>query len=70
MTVTEIKYKSNFIHIAVTQVLCIALLILALIITKWLSPSVFSGARSWCVENLFDETNVSQMFEEDTTDEI
>ncbi len=65
MVVSEIKPRNMFVHIAVAQAICIAVLILSVFIIKLFSPATFEGITHWYTENLLDETSVSEVFGEE-----
>ena len=65
MVVSEIQPRNMFIHIAITQAICITVLILSVFIVKLFSPATYEKITDWYTENLLDETRVSEVFGEE-----
>lgn len=68
--IIEIKPKNMFIPICVTQAVCIAVILIAVLIIKFFFDGSYTKLQKWYGENILDETNVSEVFEEENSSEI
>ena len=68
--VIEIKQKSMYIPICITQAVCIAVILIAVIIIKLFFNNTFLKFEKWCNENLFAQTKITANFDEESTSEI
>lgn len=64
------EYKNMFFQIAITQLVAVAVLILSVLIIQLVNNSTYKKIRDWCILNIFDETNIEEVFEEEINDEI
>lgn len=64
------EYKNMFFQIAITQLVAVAVLILSVLIIQLVNNSTYKKIRDWCIINIFDETNIEEVFEEEINDEI
>lgn len=68
--IIEIKPKNMFIPICVAQAVCIAVILIAVLIIKFFFGGSYTKLQKWYGENILDETNVSEVFEEENSSEI
>ncbi len=68
--VTEIKPKNMYIQICVTQAVCIAVILIAVLIIKFFFESSYTKIQKWYDKNILDETNVSEIFDGEKNNEI
>lgn len=66
----ETKPKNTFVPICITQAVCITALLIAVIIIKFFFNNSFVKLQKWYGENILDEINISEVFEEEASDEI
>lgn len=66
----EIKPKNMYISICITQAICIAVILIAILIIKFFFAANFQKIEKWYTKNILDETNISAVFEEESTSEI
>lgn len=65
MVASVIKPRNMFVHIAIAQSVCIAVLIISVFIVKLFFPATHEKITHWYTENLLDETRVSEVFGEE-----
>lgn len=68
--ITEIKPKNMFVPICVTQAVCVAVILIAVLIIKFFFEGSYLKLQKWYGENMLDETNITAVFDEDTQSEI
>ena len=61
--ISKIPPKTEFIPIVITQVICVAVILLGLVAVKYISPKGFEKAGSWCSQNILSETDLEKMFD-------
>ncbi len=65
--VIEIKPKNMYVAICITQAICIAVILIAVIIIKYFFNENFFKLEKWCQNNLFVHTQVTADFDEEET---
>lgn len=68
--VIEIVPKNMYVPICITQAICVAVILIAVIIIKFFFSSSFSKLEKWCQENIFEQTKITANFDEETSSEI
>lgn len=66
----EIKPKNMFVPICVTQAVCIAVILITVLVIKFFFEGSYVKLQKWYGESILDETNISDVFDEETADEI
>lgn len=61
--ILKIPYKSMFIPIVITQVICVITLLLGIVAVKYISPKNFKKVSSWCAQNILTEVDLDKMFD-------
>lgn len=67
--IIEIKQKNMYIPICITQAVCVAVILIAVLIIKFFFEGSYQKVQKWCADNVLAETNISQVFEEEITRE-
>lgn len=68
--VIEIVPKNMYVSICITQAICVAVILIAVIIIKFFFSSSFSRLERWCEENIFEQTKITANFDEEKSSEI
>ncbi len=68
--VIEIKPKNMFVPICIVQAICIALILITVIIIKFFFEGSFLKLQKWCQNNIFEHTQITANFDEETVDEV
>lgn len=68
--VIEIRPKNMFVPICIVQAICIALILITVIIIKFFFEGSFSKLQKWCQNNIFEQTEITANFDEETVDEV
>ncbi len=66
----EIKPKNTYMQICMTQAVCIAVILIAVLIIKFFFKSGYEKAQKWYSKYILDETTVSEIFDGENDDEI
>ncbi len=66
----EKKPQNMFVAICITQIICVAVILIALLITKFFFENSYTKFQKWCVNNIFEETVISDVFDEENSSEI
>lgn len=67
--IIEIKPKNMFVPICVTQAVCVAVILIAVLIIKFFFEGSYTKLQDWCKDNFLEETTISDVFDEDVTSE-
>ncbi|MBQ8740432.1 MAG: hypothetical protein IJY79_02650 [Clostridia bacterium] len=67
--IIEIKPKNMFVPICITQAVCVAVILIAVLIIKFFFESSYAKLQNWCSGNLLEETTISDVFDEEVTSE-
>ncbi len=62
----EIKPKNMFVPICVTQAICVAVILIAVLIIKFFFESSYTKLQNWCAKNFLEETTISDVFDEES----
>lgn len=65
-TTNETKPKNMYFPICITQIICIATILIAVLIIKFFFAGSFAGLKTWCDNNVFEQTKIIT-YEEDST---
>ena len=68
--VIEIKPKNMFVPICITQAVCVAVILIAVLIIKFFFEGCYTKLQKWCVNNFLEETVISDVFDEELPREI
>lgn len=68
--VIEIKPKNMFVPICITQAVCVAVILIAVLIIKFFFEGSYTKLQKWCVNNFLEETVISDVFDEELPREI
>ena len=67
---TEIVAKNMFVPICITQTLCIAVILIAVLIIKFFFDGSYKKLQKWCDNNFLEQTVISDVFNEENLSEI
>ncbi len=65
----KIKPKNMFVPICVTQIVCVSVILIAVLIIKFFFESSYVKLQNWCEHNFLEETTISDVFDEEKTSE-
>lgn len=65
--IIEIKPKNMFVPICITQAICIATILIAVLIIKFFFGGSYQKLKKWCGENVLEETRISAVFDEESS---
>ena len=68
--VIENKPKNIFVHICITQTICIVVILITVLIIKYFFSGSYDKLQKWYSKNILDETNVSEIFDGESDNEI
>ncbi len=68
--VVEIVPKNMYVPICITQTICVAVILIAVLIIKFFFGSSFSKLEKWCQSNIFEQTKITANFDEEPVDEV
>ena len=54
-----------FVPICVTQAVCVAVILIAVLIIKIFFESSYAKLQNWCTGNFLEETTISDVFDEE-----
>lgn len=63
--ITEIKPKNMYVPICITQAICVAAILIAVLIIKLFFKDSYVKAQDWCKDNFLEETVISDVFDEE-----
>ena len=66
----EIKPRNMYFGVCITQIICIAAIIITVLIIKYFFPNNFSTIKSWCENNVFEQTKIATDITEETNSEV
>lgn len=61
----ENKPKNMYIPICITQAICMAVILIAILIIKFFFEGSYAKLQKWYQKNILDETTVSAFFDEE-----
>lgn len=67
---TEIKAKNMYISICITQAVCVAVILIAVLVIKYFFSGSYEKLEKWYSENIMEETEITADFDEEITSEI
>lgn len=67
---TEIKAKNMYISICITQAVCVAVILIAVLVIKYFFSDSYEKLEKWYSENIMEETEITADFDEEITSEI
>lgn len=62
---TENKPKNMYIPICITQAICMAVILIAILIIKFFFEGSYAKLQKWYQKNILDETTVTAFFDEE-----
>ncbi|MBR5472351.1 MAG: hypothetical protein IKU82_00025 [Clostridia bacterium] len=64
--VIEIKPKNMYASICITQAVCVAVILIAVIIIKFFFEGSYVKLQKWCKNNVLEQTVISDVFDEES----
>lgn len=61
----ENKPKNMYIPICITQAICMAVILIAILIIKFFFEGSYAKLQKWYQKNILDETTVTAVFDEE-----
>lgn len=68
--VTEIKPKNMYAQICITQAICIAIILIAVLVMKFFFNESFLKLQKWCENTVFEQTEITANFDEEQENEV
>lgn len=68
--IIEIKPKNMFVPICITQAVCIAVVLIAVLVIKFFFNGSYVKLQKWCENNFLEQTVISDVFNEEADSEI
>ncbi len=68
--VVEIKPKNMYVQICITQTICIVVILISILVMKFCFKSSYTKFTKWCKNNVFEKTEITARFDEETSSEI
>lgn len=62
--------QNNFIRICITQAICMIVILIAVFVIKMFFGNGYQKVKKWYERNVLDETDVSEIFDGETSDEV
>ena len=63
--IIEIKPKNMYVPICITQAVCIAVILAAVLIIKFFFEDSYTRLQKWCNQNLLEQTTITAVFDEE-----
>lgn len=63
--ITKIKPKNMYVPICITQAVCVAVILIAVLIIKFFFEGSYVKLQDWCKDNFLEETVISNIFDEE-----
>ena len=63
--IVEIKAKNMYVPICITQVVCVAVILIAVLIIKFFFEDSYVKAQDWCKDYFLEETVIRDVFYEE-----
>ncbi len=57
--------KNMFVPICITQAICVAVILIAVLIIKFFFAGSYAKIQDWCHNNFLEETKITAVFDED-----
>lgn len=67
--VIEIKFKNMYMQICITQAVCAAVILIAILIIKFFFNDSYIKLDKWCQNNFFATTQITADFDEENLSE-
>ena len=64
--ITEIKPRNMYVSICITQAVCVAVILIAVLIIKFFFKSSYQKIQKWYDNNILDQTKITAVFDEGT----
>ena len=64
------KSESKWIHITVTQLICVTIIIICLLATKFFFKGTYTEIKQWYQENICNDTDINEVLQSGDKDEI
>lgn len=68
--IIEIVPKNMFVPICITQAVCIAVILIAVLIIKFFFDGSYTKLQNWCEYNVLEQTVINDATYEETSSEI
>jgi hypothetical protein len=62
--------SSKWIHITVTQLVCVAIILLSVLVTKFFFKDTYSALQKWYNTNIRNETDITEVLKDGGANEI
>ncbi len=59
----DIKPKNMFAAISITQIICVAVILIAVLVIKFGFKSSFIKLQDWCKNNILEPTYITAVFD-------
>ena len=63
--IIEIRPKNMFIPICITQAICVATILIAVLAIKFFFNGSYTKLQKWCKNNFLEQTVISDVFNEE-----
>lgn len=60
--------KDKFLHIVITEIVCVFLLIMVVLITKYFFKTEFLEFKEWYNQNVLVDIDINQVLEDDNNE--
>lgn len=68
--IVETKPKNMFVPICITQSVCVAVILIAVLIIKFFFSGSYAKIKDWCHNNFLEETKITAVFDEEQGSEV
>jgi hypothetical protein len=68
--VIEIKPKNMYAPICITQMICVLVILITIVILKFFFENEFFKLQEWCRGNIFEHTKITATFDEEQSSEL
>ena len=64
------KKSSKWIHITITQLICVVIILLSVLITKFFFKSTYAELKAWYNTNIMNDTDINEVLKDGESYEI
>lgn len=68
--VIETTPKNMYIPICIVQAICISVILIAVVIIKFFFEGSLTKLQNWYQDHIFEQTEITANFDEETADEV
>lgn len=65
----EYKPRNMYVPICVTQLICVAAILISVLIVKFFFNNTYMKLGTWCKENVLEQTQITAFLEEEENSE-